>query len=384
MQTISTALFTPINVGNSPLSHRIVHCPLTRIRTNADRVPVPLMTEYHKQRISEGGLLIAEATIISEDAGAYRLTPGIYNDKQIEGWRNITTVVHDNGGFIYLQLWHAGRAGVSSLIPGNKPPVSASAIPINDKNTIGEDSEVPHALEVEEISQIVKTYTQAAKNAICAGFDGVEIHSANGYLLDQFINSSSNVRTDQYGGSIENRARFTLEVVESVSKAIGQNRTGIRLSPWSGFQDVKDNTPYETWGYIVEQLQEKHPNLAYIHFVEPRDDYVSGPNPRKDRKEIMEKDSIEPFRKVWKGPLITAGGYTTNPKRAFETAEKLDNTLIGFGRTFIANPDLVLRLKNDWPLNKYDRSTFYGGDSTGYTDYPFYNSSAASDILKKN
>ncbi|KAL0082510.1 12-oxo-phytodienoic acid-like protein [Phycomyces blakesleeanus] len=377
---MSPALFTPIKVGRLLLSHRVVHSPLTRRRADADHVPVPLMIEYHQQRASEGGLIIAEGTLISEDCGGYPFAPGIYNDKQIEKWRDITDAVHDKKGFIYLQLLHFGRASASAFIPGNKIPVSPSAIAISDKNGVGEDYEVPRALETEEISQIIQTFVEASKNAISAGFDGVEIHGANGFLIDQFINSSSNLRTDKYGGSIENRARFVLEVVENVTKAIGEDRTGVRFSPWSGFQDMEDDTPYETWGYIVNQFQEKHPNLAYIHFIEPRDDYLPGYNPEVDRTEILENDTIEPFRKAWKGPFITAGGYTTTPKRAFETTERLENTLIGFGRTFIANPDLVLRLKNDWPLNKYDRSTFYEGGSVGYTDYPFYNPEKVNGI----
>ncbi|KAL0082463.1 hypothetical protein J3Q64DRAFT_1814857 [Phycomyces blakesleeanus] len=355
-----TALFTPIKVGSSLLRHRIVL--------------------YYQQRASEGGLLVAEATFIAEDAGVYPSAPGIYNDKQIEAWKNVTKAVHDKGGSIYLQLWHVGRATVSAWIPGSKLPVSASAIAINGKNTAGMDYEVPRVLAVEEISQITQTYADAAKNAISAGFDGVEIHGANGYLIDQFINTSSNIRTDQYGGSIENRTRFALEVIEGVSKAIGEDRTAIRLSPWSGFQDMKDDTPYETWGYLVSQLQEKHPNLAYLHFIEPRDDNITTMFPEIDRTEIIENDTIEPFHKAWKGPFISAGGYTTTPKRAFETTERLENTLVAFGRSFIANPDLPLRLKNDSPLNKYNRATFYSSGNAGYTDYPFYNPDTANDI----
>ncbi|KAI9004869.1 hypothetical protein CLU79DRAFT_850125 [Phycomyces nitens] len=369
---MSTALFTPIQVGASLLKHRVVLAPLTRMRATADHVPVPLMAEYYQQRATEGGLLIAEATFITEEVGPFPLTPGIYNDKQIKAWKEITKAVHSKGAVIYLQLWHVGRATSSTLIPGNKLPVSASAVAITGKNILGEDFEVPRALEVEEISQITKDYVQAAKNAISAGFDGIEIHGANGFLLDQFINSSSNLRTDHYGGSIENRARFTLEVVQSISEAIGEERTAIRFSPWSGFQDVEDATPYETWGYIVDKLQERHPKLAYLHFVEPRDDLILNHIPGIDRSEIMENDTVEPFQKAWKGPFITAGGYTSTPKRAFETAEGSNNTLVAFGRTFIANPDLPERLKNDWPLTPYDRSTFYGGASVGYTDYPTY------------
>ncbi|KAI9018473.1 hypothetical protein CLU79DRAFT_720685 [Phycomyces nitens] len=368
---MSAALFTPIQVGASLLKHRVVLAPLTRMRATADSVPVPLMAEYYHQRASEGGLLITEGTSITEDSIIYPLTPGIYNDKQIEAWKEITKAVHSKGGYIFLQMAHGGRASPSGLLPGNKLPVSASAIAITGKNSLGEESEVPRALEVKEIAHITKDFTQAAKNAISAGFDGVELHGANGFLLDQFINTSSNIRTDNYGGSIENRARFVLEVVQSVSEAIGEERTAVRFSPWSGFQDMKDDTPYETWGYIVNQLQEKHPKLAYLHFLEPRDDFVAAMT-GEDRTEIIKNDTVEPFQKAWKGPFVTSGGYTTTPKRAFETAEKSENTLVAFGRTFISNPDLPERLKNDWPLTPYDRSTFYGGASVGYTDYAFY------------
>ncbi|KAL0079877.1 hypothetical protein J3Q64DRAFT_1148206 [Phycomyces blakesleeanus] len=377
---MSTTLFTPIKVGTSLLKHRVALAPLTRLRADADHVPTPMMTEYYQQRASEGGLLISEGTFIAEDAGVYPSAPGIYNDRQIEAWKHITKAVHDKGGFIYVQLWHVGRASSPAFIPGNKIPVSASAIAINGKDLIGHDYKVPRALETEEISQLVQTYANAARNAISAGFDGVELHGANGYLIDQFLNTSSNIRTDQYGGSIENRTRFALEVIEGVSKAIGEDRTAIRLSPWSGFQDMKDDTPYETWGYLVSQLQEKHPNLAYLHFIEPRDDNITTMFPEIDRTEIIENDTIEPFHKAWKGPFISAGGYTTTPKRAFETTERLENTLVAFGRSFIANPDLPLRLKNDSPLNKYNRATFYSSGNAGYTDYPFYNPDTANDI----
>ncbi|KAL0082694.1 hypothetical protein J3Q64DRAFT_1752750 [Phycomyces blakesleeanus] len=377
---MATALFMPIKVGTSLLSHRVVHSPMTRLRADSEHAPSPLMAEYYEQRASEGGLIIVEGTFINEENGIFPFAPGIYNDKQIEAWKVVTKAVHNKGGIIYLQLCHPGRAAPSIFIPGKRAPVSSSAISINGKNAIGATYDVPRALEVEEISKISQAFAQAAKNSISAGFDGVEIHGSNGFLIDQFINTSSNTRTDQYGGSIENRTRFALEVVESVTKAIGDDRTGIRLSPWSGYQDMKDDTPYKTWGYISSKIQERYPKMAYLHFIEPRDDYISGPNPGVDRMKIIENDTIEPFRKAWKGPFITSGGYTTTPKRAFETAEQSNNILVSFGRSFVANPDLVLRLKNDWPLNKYDRSTFYGGDSTGYTDYSFYKSDTDNDI----
>jgi NADPH2 dehydrogenase len=229
---------------------------------------------------------------------------------------------------------------------------------------MGLPQEKPRALTIPEIKDLVQDYRQAALNAIEAGFDGVEIHSANGYLLDQFINTSCNNRTDIYGGSIENRCRFPLEVVDAVVDAIGAERTAIRFSPWSGFQDMEDATPYETWGYLVKSLQAKHSDMAYLHMVEPRADF---------NVDVYEKtaDTLDPFRKEWKGPFVSAGGYTYDTKAAFDTAERTGN-MVAFGRLYISNPDLVERLRNNWPLNKYDRNTFYNNDSVGYTDYPFY------------
>lgn len=369
MTVSESALFKPIKVGNLELKHRVVLAPLTRLRNDEKHVPVDLMTEYYTQRSTPGGLLIAEATFISPMAGEYRGAPGLYSKEQIEAWKKVTAAVHEKDGYIYSQLWHVGRATSSKLLPNNATPVSASAVAIQGKNMLGEDYEVPRELSVEEIKQTVQDYAQAAKNAIEAGFDGVEIHGANGYLIDQFINTSSNKRTDEYGGSIENRTRFCLEVVDAVVAAVGAERVGIRLSPWSEFQDMADETPYETWGYIASQLQARHPNMAYLHFIEPRDDFS-----RKTKNDTV--NSLDPFRKAWKGPFISAGGYTTHPELATKIADETGN-LIAIGRAFIANPDIVERLKNGWPLNKYNPQTFYGGDHVGYTDYPFYDQTSS-------
>ncbi|ORX75348.1 FMN-linked oxidoreductase [Basidiobolus meristosporus CBS 931.73] len=356
------AIFSPTKLGNKQLKHRVVLAPLTRCRADANAVPTELMKEYYSQRATDGGLLITEATFITRIAGSYTNVPGIYTQDQIKAWKSITDAVHAKGGIIYLQLWHIGRAAIAALNEGHQP-VSASNIPITGVTLQG-TPEVPRALTIPEIKALTQDYRQAALNAIEAGFDGVEIHSANGYLLDQFINTSSNIRTDIYGGSIENRCRFSLEVVDAIVDAIGAERTAIRFSPWSGFQDMKDDTPYETWGYLAKTLQANHPDLAYLHFVEPRSNlFLDG---------VLEtSDSLDPFRKEWKGTFISAGGYTYDAKLAFETCEKTGN-LVAFGRRFIANPDLVERLRNDWPLNDYDRNTFYTGGPVGYTDYPFH------------
>jgi 2,4-dienoyl-CoA reductase-like NADH-dependent reductase (Old Yellow Enzyme family) len=361
----SPALFEPIKVGTQELKHRVVLAPLTRMRADRSTIPNDMMQDYYAQRATPGGLLICEATNISRTSGSYVRVPGIYTKEQIAAWKKITDAVHAKGGIIYLQLWHIGRAAFAALNL-NKQSVSASGIPIGGMAAKNQPYETPRPLMVPEIKSIVQDYRQAALNAVEAGFDGVEIHSANGYLLDQFINTSSNRRTDSYGGSIENRCRFSLEVVDAVVGAIGAERTGIRFSPWSGFQDMKDATPYDTWGYLTQKLQDTHPNLSFLHFVEPRSNFMINGN-------LETVDSLDHFRNIWKGPFIAAGGYTYDRKLAFDTAEKTGN-LIAFGRTFIANPDLVDRLRNEWPLNHYNRKTFYGGNTKGYTDYPSYES----------
>lgn len=355
-------LFEPIKIGKHHLQHRVVLPPLTRVRASPGAIPNELMVEYYKQRASNGGLLITEATAIDRLAGGYPGAPGIYSKEHIDGWKKVTEAVHQKSGIIFLQLWHLGRASYAKLNPNNEPVVSASAIAIKGIGMLGEPYEIPRALEVGEIKEIVQKYKQAAKNAIEAGFDGVEIHGATGYLLDQFINSNSNQRTDEYGGSIENRARFPLEVVDAVVDAVGADRTAIRFSPGSLFHDMADENPIETWGYLTRSLQEKHSQLAYLHFIEPRSDMASG---------VSKIDSLEHFRKLWKGPFISAGGFSSSIENAFKTAEETGN-LIAFGRQFVSNPDLPERIKKDLPLNSYDRDTFYTNSAAGYTDYPFY------------
>ncbi|KAI8064276.1 uncharacterized protein B0P05DRAFT_554815 [Gilbertella persicaria] len=359
------ALFSATKIGNLQLKHRVVLCPLTRYRATKEAVPTDLQVEYYKQRASEGGLLITEATFISPSAGSYPQAPGIFSKEQIEGWKKVTHAVHEKKAYIYLQLWHIGRAGSHLLNPNHEPTVSASAIPIQGKDMLGNEFDTPRSLEVNEIKSIVQEYRQASLNAIEAGFDGVEIHSANGYLLDQFLNSNSNQRADEYGGSVENRARFTLEVTDAVVDAVGPERTGIRFSPGGSFQDMKDKNPVETWGYVTSELQKRHPDLAYVHFIEPRSTWLSDDDQGRS-------DSLEPFRRLWQGPFINSSGFSNNKDHAYDIAEKTGD-LIAFGRAFIANPDLPERLRNGWELNKYDRSTFYTHDAKGYVDYPFYN-----------
>ncbi|KAI8379163.1 uncharacterized protein BYT42DRAFT_567784 [Radiomyces spectabilis] len=361
---MTPALFSPTKIGNMELSHRVVLAPLTRLRNTKDHIPTPMMTDYYTQRTTPGGFLISEACVISATAGGYPYCPGIYTEEHINAWKTIVDAVHAKGGYIYLQIWHIGRASTSACMPNNEKPWAPSPIAIKGVDVIGQPYEEPRELDQENIDIIVRDFAQAAKNAVKAGFDGVEIHGANGYVIDQFINTSSNIRTDKYGGPIENRCRLCLDVVDAVAEAVGPERTAIRFSPWSDFQDMKDDTPYETWGYLCKEIQRRHPKLSYIHFIEARDDYAY-------HEPGTEKNTIDPFREAWKGPIVSSGGYTTHPEKAFEVAAETGD-LIAFGRSFIANPDLPERLKNGWPLQKYDRSTFYTQDEAGYLDYPFY------------
>jgi 2,4-dienoyl-CoA reductase-like NADH-dependent reductase (Old Yellow Enzyme family) len=358
------AIFSPIKVGKYQLQHRVVLAPLTRFRATLAGVPGDLQAEYYQQRATEGGLLITEAAGIIQ-GGAYPTAPGIYTKEHIEGWKKTTAAVHEKKGTIFLQLWHIGRAGSKDYNANNAQVVSASNIPISGKTlSTNKDYETPRPLEIDEIKAIVELYRQAAVNAIEAGFDGVEIHSANGYLLDQFINTSSNKRTDIYGGSIENRTRFSLEVVDAIAEAIGEERTAIRFSPGGAFQDMQDDTVVDTWSHLTSEIQKNHPNLAYLHFIQARGNVIGDEN-------VAPPDTLGPYRQIWKGPFVASSGYSNAIEAAVDLAEKTGD-LISFGRTFIANPDLVERLRNGWELNPYDRSTFYTGGAVGYTDYPFY------------
>ncbi|KAI9255064.1 hypothetical protein BDA99DRAFT_562345 [Phascolomyces articulosus] len=359
-------LFEPIKVGTCQLQHRVVHAPLTRLRNTEDNIPTDLVAEYYSQRATEGGLLIAEATAVSSKTGGYPRIPGVFTKEQQEGWSKVIQGVHGKGGYIFSQLWHGGRAGSSLFLENNLAPFAPSPIAIRGDNQFTNTRyEVPREATQDDIKDFIQQYITAAKNAIDAGFDGVEIHAANGYLIHQFISSSSNKRTDIYGGSIKNRARFVLELTEAVVNAIGAERTAIRFSPWGGSHlDVDDDTPYETYSHILKKLD---PKLAYVHFVEPRDDFLRIPDL---------ENSLDPFRKVWKdNPFITAGGYTTRPETISAVSQETGN-LVAIGRAFTSNPDLVYRLKNDLPLSKHQRDYFYTTDAIGYTDYQPYDKNA--------
>jgi N-ethylmaleimide reductase len=354
----ASKLFEPYKLGSVTLSNRTVMAPLTRNRAVAGLVPNPLAIEYYSQRAS-AGLLNTEASQVSQQGQGYQDTPGIYSKEQIAGWRKVTDAVHAHGGHIYLQLWHVGRISHTDLQPGHGAPVAPSAIRASGKTFVGGafvDVSEPRALELSEIPGIVDSFRQGAANAIAAGFDGVEIHGANGYLLDQFAKDGTNTRTDAYGGSIENRARLMLEVAKAVVAEIGAERTGIRLSPVTPANDISDSNPQPLFDYIVEHLSAL--KLVYIHVIEgatggPRDNIAF------DYKSL---------RNRFKGTYIANNGYTLELANKALAANEAD--LIAFGKPFIANPDLVERLKTGAPLNEQDKSTFYGGGAKGYTDYP--------------
>ncbi|KAJ7488912.1 hypothetical protein FB451DRAFT_1223253 [Mycena latifolia] len=368
----TSKLFKPIMLGDILLKHRIVMAPLTRFRADKQHVPLPHVQEYYAQRGSvEGTLLITEATFISPRAGGFDNVPGIWSDEQIAVWKQITDAVHAKGSFIYLQLWALGRAARPSELKAEDPSlpyVSASDIPLRERP----ETEIhPRPLSVPEIKEYVKLYATAASNAVHkAGFDGVEIHNANGYLLDQFLQDVSNVRTDEYGGSPENRAKFSLEVVDAVAAAVGPKKTGIRISPWNTFHDMLMKDPKPTFAYLVSQILQRHPDLAYIHAVEPRVDRTV------TRTVIPEGWSNDFLRDIWVSPgsdrrFISVGGYTR--ALALEYADTKDD-IIAFGRQFISNPDLPHRVLHDIPFSDYDRKRFYAPgslDPKGFTDYPF-------------
>ncbi|KIK68700.1 hypothetical protein GYMLUDRAFT_36189 [Collybiopsis luxurians FD-317 M1] len=365
------ALFHPAQVGNMGLKHRVVLAPLTRFRVNAAHVPHPIVKEHYAQRGSvPGTLLITEATLITHQAGGYAHVPGIWSDEQIARWKEVTEAVHAKGSYIYLQLWALGRTAVPGK-PGVEPDFPYDFVSASNISMSPEDPQKPRPLTKDEIKQYSQWFATGAKNAVeRAGFDGVEIHGANGYLVDQFFQDVSNDRSDEYGGSPENRARFPLEVVDAVAKAVGAEKTAIRISPWSSFQGMRMKDPRPTYRYFVQELKKAHPKLSYIHVVEPRVDGI------EIREDLLEWENNDFIREVWTQEgnarwFISAGGH--DRAIAIQTVEEKGG-LAAFGRAFIANPDLPYRLEHDIPLNKADRNTFYvpnGSGPEGYTDYPF-------------
>jgi N-ethylmaleimide reductase len=368
-------LFSPLKVGPYQLKHRVALAPLTRLRAaRPSLAPRPMNAEYYAQRATPGGLLIAEASPVLSTGFGNGGVPGIYSEAQVAGWREVVDAVHAKGGIIFLQLWHVGRVSHSSYQPGGALPVAPSAVAIpSDLKTSTADGKVttyetPRALETDEIPGIVEAYKQGARNALAAGFDGVEIHGANGYLIEQFLQSHTNLRTDRYGGSIENRTRFLMEVTQAVVDVWGADRVGVRLSPYGVANGSGEPDPMPLYTHAIQQLNPF--GLAYLHFIEPRS---SGAG-RADVNWQGVPSAMVLYRPVWKGVLMTAGGFTGEAAEAAIAEGHAD--IIAFGRIFISNPDLPSRLQHGYPLTPYNRATFYSGEDKGYTDYPAYDALA--------
>ncbi|SPJ78733.1 probable NADPH2 dehydrogenase chain OYE2 [Fusarium torulosum] len=358
----TSKLFQPIKVGALNLEHRVVLAPLTRGRADASGVPAPYATEYYSQRATPGGLLITEATFVAPEAAGRAFSPGIYSREQITAWKNVTAAVHAKGGLILCQLWALGRIAVPDLVPAVLSPGSKPFF--EDGDVVRETPDKFTVMTEADIDQFVEYYRQAALNAIEAGFDGVELHGANGYLIDQFLQSNSNDRNDKYGGSVENRIRFPLRVVNAISDAIGAERVGVRMSPFTRFQGMREADPLSLFVPWAQAIINAQPSIAYIHAIEPRAD-GSIDTPEHLRKQ---EDTLSPIRNVATQAgvqFIVAGGFT--PEKALEHTRETDD-LVAFGRHFIPNPDLPARIKYGWPLTKYDRSVFYEVNEVGYSE----------------
>jgi len=360
-------LFTSVQVGPMVLFHRVVMAPLTRMRSEQPGdVPGDIMVQYYAQRASEGGLIISEATPVALTGRGYLGAPGIYSDAHIAGWKKITDAVHAKGGRMFMQLWHVGRTSHVDLT-GGPAPVSASVAPYEGV-AFTHNGWVPvspnRALDISEIPGIVEEFRKGAQRARAAGFDGVELHAANGYLIDQFLQDGTNKRIDSYGGSPENRARLLMEIVHAVASVWGHDRVAVRIAPSGKWNGMSDSNPAATFNCVAKGLAPL--GLAYLHIVEPR---VIGSQEQADGLPPVATVNLRQF---YKGTIAAAGGF--DPKGAEEIVTKGDADLVAFGRHFIANPDLPKRIRLGLPLNPYDRNTFYGGNAHGYTDYPFYDS----------
>ncbi len=365
-------LFTPVQIGGISLKHRVVMAPLTRSRSmQPGDIPGHLMLEYYNQRASDGGLIIAEATTISISARGWYGAPGLYSDEQVAGWKRITQAVHAKGGRMFSQLWHTGRASHVDMTNGAAPVTPSVVGPFEGMVSIAQRLRVNLAAaraRYLEIPAIIEELTARLLRAKAAGFDGVELHGANGYLPDQFLQDGTNKREDAYGGSIENRCRFLVEVVQSLVSVWGRDRVAVRIGPGGTFNGMHDSNPTALFGYLAEQLNGF--GLAYLHVIEPR---VKGNTLIAEGQAPV---AAEQLRKNFKGKIIAAGGF--EPDTAQAIVEKGDADLVAFGRHFLANPDLPKRIELGLPLNKYDRKTFYTFDFHGYTDYPFYGQAASA------
>ncbi|MEH1821854.1 MAG: alkene reductase [Nostoc sp.] len=354
-----SGLFAPVRLGSLDLPNRIIMSPMSRLRATTECVPTPPMVEYYTQRAS-AGLIITEGTHPSPMGRGYTTCPGLHNQEQVAGWRKVTDAVHAAGGRIFVQLMHAGRVSHSSLLPNHVRPIAPSAIPVVSEEVHVWDGkvpfEIPRPLELDEIPEIVEEYRRAAELSIEAGFDGVELHAATGYLPNQFQVSSSNKRTDAYGGTLENRTRFTLEVVNALCSVRGAERIGVKIAPGFTVNDTFDDDPAETYTYVAKALSPL--GLAYLHVGYDRG-YARGTAPKFN--------PIDLLRSVYQGTLIAVGGFDRQRGDEAITSRRAD--AIVFGRLFISNPDLVERLRLNAPLSKGDVRTFYGGSEHGYTDY---------------
>ena len=367
--TIPRLLLTPTTVGVLRLPNRMVMAPMTRNRAGAGNVPTPLMATYYRQRAA-AGLIVTEATQVAPEGLGYPDTPGIHTDEQAAGWQHVVRAVHAAGGRIVLQLWHVGRISHPSMQPGGALPVAPSAVkPAGQAVTPRGRAPfvTPRALETHEIPRVVAQFADAARRAKQAGFDGVEIHGANGYLIDQFLRDATNHRSDRYGGSLVNRVRFLREVAEAVVGVWGEGRVGVRLSPTSSLNDMRDSDPVQTFSGAARALASL--GLSYLHVVEPA--------PGSRAFDPSAPRTLAAIRAAFHGTLVVNSGFTASTAEAALARREAD--LVSFGVLFLANPDLVERFRLGAPLNEPDRLTFYGGDARGYTDYPTYRP-AAEDV----
>jgi len=357
-------LFSPLKLGRYTLSHRVVHAPMTRLRALADDSPSAMMVEYYRQRASKGGLIVSESTHIMQNGHGYLGAPGIHDDRHIDGWREIADAVHQKGGVIFMQLGHDGRQSHVDLT-GGTAPIAPSVVPF-ETEVLTRNGWVPNsmhrAVDIPEIEGIVEAYRAGARRALAAGLDGVELHSANGYLADTFLQDGTNKRADAYGGTLEKRTRFLREVVAALVSVWGGDRVGVRFSPSGQWGSISDSNPEATFTYAAEQLNAF--NLAYLHIIEPR---VKGVETISEGQEPVASAIL---RRVFTGPIIAAGGFDGADAQAI--VQRGDANLVAFGRWFSSNPDLPERLRLGVPLNPYDRSAFWGGDERGYIDFPEY------------
>jgi len=365
-------LFSPANLGAISLSHRVVHGPTTRLRANPDDGPSDMMVEYYGQRASKGGLIIVESSNVSMQARGYLGAPGLYLDSHVDGYRRVTDAIHAKGGKAVAQIVHCGRTSHVDLT-GGRAPIGPSDVPVDTvaftKN--GWQPVSPHVeMSIDDIKQVVREHRDAARRAFDAGFDGVEIHAANGYLLDSFLHDGSNKRTDAYGGSVENRARLLLEIIEATSALRGAGRIGVRLSPSGEWNDMFDSDLEGTFSRVAELLNPL--GLSYLHLIEPR---IKGDD-TKAGSEDADAVAAAQLRKIYKGPIIAAGGFVRDS--AEEIVQRGDADAVAFGRWFSSNPDLPERLRRNAPLTPYVRDAFWGGDERYYTDFPFLDAEAVA------